>query len=368
MARNGFYYENQHRDYPFLDQSAPLTLLRDESSSASSAQLLALPQATIVDFSGILGVHVDFAPATHWIWLHRIVRTDPWLSFDFRTNAPGGGGEALVFQFNINTVEENTSQWAVSVPIGWLPSMSSASSAPSSSRSSSSSGSAAYPFCQDGGSSTALLCDGPGCDGALWEGCLAVGRLTDLLLVLPTDTEWVFDRRLWVIEPGRIQSLRGAFVQSINLANGSRTTATPAADCSSAGDGAAAATTIPAAGCLQGALRFREGYNAAIRQETSANAIVLSAGVGAGAGEPCGEIPLTDGEESPDAGELLTGGPSCDEIVKSINGKSGPRLTIEAGAGFRIAVDPGDESTLIVEAVLDDFAACLADTSSSAGA
>jgi len=388
MARAGFYNENEYRDYPFLDQTTPRGIVVEDlapessslsslsslssvssesSSSASEAPLLAddLPEEAIVDFGGIMGLDARFNDEKHWVYLYRISRFDPYFVYEFRTNAPGALQESLVFVRNRLEDGQHAVQWATSTPIGAadpIPSDSSESSESAASGPSESS-SEPYPFCEEESlGSEALDCGGPGCDGPAWEGFMVTG-LFDALEDLLLDTHSIiYDPQVWVIEPGRIQNLSKTFVRSVNLANTDRTRTTDPAGCSDSSDSAAygEGTVFVHTVCLQGAVRFKEGYNCAIRQEDNNNALVIGGAAGGGGdGEPCEEVPLFPGEEKPAGSPFFSGGPACGDVVTSINGKTGRNLRIDAGPGFRINVASGDPHTLIVNATLDDFALCI---------
>lgn len=365
MPRAGFYNENEYRDYPFrtqLDERVIVDVLELSSSSASNSSSAAytdLPHATVVDFGAIMGVSGGFRTGTDFVWLHRIRRSGSYVLFEFRTTAPLAKNEVLYFVFDTDT-EEFTQKWAESVAVDTadpIPSESSVSSS-SSSLSSASSISSSETFCTPGvDGDTALVCGGPGCQAPLWDGFLITGEFSDLLELIPEDSQVVYTQGVWVIEPARIQNLNNAFVRSINLANTDRTRVTPPEECSSVSVGER--EVYVNATCLQGDIQFREGYNCNIRQETATNSLIISGVVGGGEGEPCEEIPLYDGETAPAGSPFLSGGPACGELIRTISGKGGPAIRLVAGAGIRIFESPDDPSTLFIDQDLGDFALCL---------
>jgi len=375
MARAGFYNENEYRDYPFLTQVEPREIVAvveapsssssslSSASSAAAQPLLDLPHETIVDFGAIMAVDSGFRTNEDFIWLHRIRRQDPYLLFEFRTTAKYARNEALFFLRRIDD-PEFTHEWAESISL-LLPdpfptsSSSSLSSSISSSLSSASLSSlSSNPFCNAGmDGDTKLLCGGPGCDAPKWEGFLITGLFSELLDTLATGEQIVFVQGVWVIEPARIQNLNNTFARSFNLANRDRTHVTPPEHCSSvsANDGTIFANAV----CLQGDLRFKEGYNCNIRQENQNNTIVISGAVGGGEGDPCEEIPLYDGEVPPFDSPFLSGGPACGEIIRTISGKGGPAVRIFGGSGVRVYDAPANPSAIFIDADLSDFALCL---------
>jgi hypothetical protein len=358
MARAGFYNENEYRDYPFLTQVEPRAIVAEielsSGSSASAQPLRDLPHETIVDFGAIMGVDSGFRTGQDFIWLRRILRQDPYLLFEFRTTAPDASSESLYFLRLIDD-PEFTSDWAESrsqlLPD---PFPTSASSSDESSASSESSN----PFCTPGSDAGGpLVCGGSGCDAPRWEGFLITGLFTDLLDTLGDGDSLLFVEGLWVIEPARIQNLNQSYVRSLNLANLDRTHATPPEECSSVSvdDN----VVYPNAICLQGDLQLKEGFNCHIRQENLTNTFVISGVVGGGVGLPCDEIPLFDGEVPPDDSSFLSGGPGCGDVIRTINGKTGPVIRLLGGAGIQVFDSPVDSSTLFVDADLSDFALCL---------
>lgn len=128
-------------------------------------------------------------------------------------------------------------------------------------------------------------------------------------------------------------------------------------------------TIYETAGCMQQAIAFTEGYNCQIRQEDATNTLVIGAGVGLGDGDVCEEYPFYPAESLDPNATYYTGGPPCDAILKTINGKGGSRIRFDAGTGFNVRTSTTDQSVIIVDMTLEDFAICLdpLGPSSSAG-
>lgn len=324
MSQPGFYNDNQNRDYPFVPRVRPLTGASGFDPEADG-DLAVLPQGLLLDCGIIMGLEARFdESAGHTTYLHSISRTGNDVTFSLRTTAPLADGYELVFVCDVNdppyTIHRNE----------------------------------ATSFAPE-------LLDPVGCgEQPRWSGFLVVGDLAGP--DVPGDGQTiVFIPNLWQLEPARIQNLMQSYAAGISLANHPRLTVTPFAGCeSSVGseEPDEALDVILQATCLTGRLIWKEGFNCVIRQDVGNNAIVIGAGVGAGAGQPCEEIPLFDEESPPDGGELLSGGPTCNDVVRAINGVSGRDISLLAGPGFRIQPDEENPHKLIVSFNAGDFAQC----------
>jgi hypothetical protein len=308
MARPGFYNDNAHRSYPFLDADLGMPL----------------PESAVVDFGCLMGLSVGYDDEAHKVYLHRVYRDTGVFRFEFRCTAPAMAGQSLTF-----LVPDTSSEYAsftATVDV-----------APGSS-----------------GSSLSSECG----DDPDWEGFLVIGDLFDLKNAIAVSESLDDVGGATTVEPALVQNLARTFVRAVHLANADRVRTQPPPGCPDSD----VPTTDPdhsyvIARCLTGDLKFVEGYNSSIRQSDSDNAIVIGASVGAGAGQPCDEVPLYPGEMSPDGGQLLTGGPTCGEILKSINGVGGKVIRLNQGTGVRIT--PGEtEGELIVAVDLHDLAVC----------
>lgn len=316
MARAGWLNENEYRAYPFLHQPAPVAE--------------ALPSQVIADFGAIMDADAGFSDELgHTVWLSQIRREGALLFFTFATDATDAVADTVTFVRDI-TDPEFTMEWADAGDVGSV------------------SGAA-------------------GCDGAKWSAFLITGTFAELAVLLPGDGTLSYTAGFWTVEPAQIQNLAGTYVRSLNLANFPRVTATGCDGSSSASASASSSSSaaeseiIVNARCLQSDREFEEGYNCSILQDDQNNTLIINGARGEGAGEPCEEVPLYEGETGPDGSPFLSGGPACREIVKTVNGKGGPQLRINAGPGFRVYSDPDNPNTLVVERRLDDFAVCLGD-------
>lgn len=328
MPLTGFYNENENRDWPFLDRPGPLDYTDPDEETEGFLPLVEIPQEAIVDFGAIMAVDSEFdASSDHYVYLRRIARDGTTVVYDFRTNAPGAAGERCIFRRDLGD-EEFLCEWVDSEPITDDSGFSSSSSA------------------------AVVVCT----EVRKWQAFLVTGRFLALEEALADGAEITFPRGLWQVEPSRIQNLSDSYVRSLNIANFDRIRASGTEECDSLGGDTR--ETIVQDTCVQGPVRFKEGYNCAIRQESRSNTLFFGAGVGAGLGEPCGEIPLTDDEEAPEGSPFLSGGPSCRQLVTAINGVTGRNLVIVGGPGFQVAPSEDDEHTLIIDRNLADFAAC----------
>lgn len=309
MARPGFFNDNAHRAYPFLDADLGMPL----------------PESAVVDFGCVMGLDVNYDDSTHLVYLHKVFRASDHFRFEFRATAATLEGRSLTFY-----VPDDSSEYASF---------------------------SANEDVNPGSSGSSEVSSACG-DDPDWEGFLVIGDLTELKDVLGVGDSLDDIIGATIIEPARIQNLARTFVRSINLANLDRVRSVPPAECPNPGDiDSNTGVVHVSARCMTGAVQLREGYNCAIRQNDSDNSITISAAVGRGAGQPCDEVPLYPDEPTPYGSTLLTGGLSCGEILKSINGVGGRIVRLNPGTGVRIT--PGeDEGQLIVAVDLHGMAVC----------
>lgn len=325
-----WYNDNQFRDYPFILRVEPLAETTDTSSLSAATSLFHLPPSAILDFGAVMDIDAGFDVADgHNVYLHSVSRFDDVFTFKLRTTAAMATNHELVFTRELTTTEYEITHVDATTII---------------------------PEAFD-----ALNC----ATRSKWSGFLVTGKMDDLALLIANGDTLYADDGLWQIEPARIQNLASAYLRSVTLANASRVMATVPEYCS---ESAAINedTVIINTRCMAGPIRWKEGFNCAIRQDNNNNAIVISAAVGVGAGVPCEEVPLFDGEVPPTGSQFLSGGPGCNEVVKSINGVTGANISIIPGNGFRIEPSADDPNTLVIDRSLEDFAYCTGvDTNSS---
>ena len=328
MALPAWYNENQKRDYPFLD-TADSVVAAGASASASGGDWVLLPAAVVVEFSAVMGLDAVFADGVDTVFLYSLSRSGNDVVLEFRTSAAGAVGTALRFSRSL-AASEFVASYSDSEMLEALP-------------------------VQE------TVC----ADASAWQGCLVTGDTSLLADIVADGESLVFPESLWVVEPARIHNTASSFLRSITLANYPRTLTTKAPGCvpgsSSSSFGSAAEDDVLLnAACLQGRPSLQEGYNCRIRYDASNSALIIGSGVGLGAGELCEEVEIFEDERQTG---FLTGGPACNDVLKTINGVPGPDVTIRAGKGFRVYT-AGDGS-LVIDRSLHDFVERPVDSSSS---
>lgn len=294
MPRPGFYNDNEYRAYPFIFK----------------AGANALPDSAIVDCGIIMGLDSEFDPAVHDVWLKQISRLDNEFTFEFATNAPGAAEKPLIFTRPYNADE-------------WLT--------------------------EDAESAPYVKDDNSCAIEPAWSGFLVTGPMKDLDTALPANGAITLGVN-YKLEPARIQSLVRSYLRAISLGNLSRPEAKSACDTTPEQP----RHVVINKRCINGDIRFKEGYNAQIRQRVLTNEIAISAGRGFGLQydadlcEHKGEIPFYENEQPPEGSQFLSGGPSCDELVSSVNGIVGPDVSIVGGTGVNVSVDENNPNTILV--------------------
>lgn len=333
MATPAWYNENANRDWPFITRVEPIDQYAPASSSSDSmgaAVYVHLPHSIVVDFGAIMEIDAEYnEDDAHIVYLYRITRVDATtVELEFRTTAPQAANYAVTYTRDM-TDPINQITWT------------------------------------DAGTIDPEAVDALDCQAnTRWQAFIVTGDLSPLTDLLDPGDDLFFPVGLWTIEPSRIQSLMGSYLRACNLANFPRTGSTPAPGC---GDTPSDGEREPVlnATCIAGDVTWEEGYNCIIRQDTFENSIIVAAGLGSGAGAPCEEVPLSDDEVPPDDSTFLSGGPACNEVLQSLNGVTGRRITLVAGNGVTISPDPDIPNRLIVDRSLTDFAACVEDPSES---
>jgi hypothetical protein len=310
VARAGFFDDNRNRAYPFLTGtcnkpiSGPITLMN-------------LMNDVIVDCGFTFGPTIHYDASSHIVYLSKLRRVSNSLYFEFATTCPDLSGVVLTFTRNINDDEYQTEF--------------------------TDSGTEGLSLSYSTSGSLAATCYQPG-----WFGYMVSGPLAAIATILPssgTVTGTVAD---CIVEPALIRSMYKAAVTSINLANDDRTRYSSPDGCAAVSWPYPVDIIFVNSRCLLGNVLLQSGYNTNLKQNDRDNAIVFNANVGAGDGQPCGEIPLFSGETgSPDSG-LLSGGTACGETIQTINGVSRSNFTIQAGTGVQIESVP-DENKLVID-------------------
>jgi hypothetical protein len=298
MPRAGFYNDNEYRAYPFI--------YKTDTPTPS------LPDACIVDCGIIMGLDSQYDETTHTVWLSSIHRAIAHFEFELTTDAPGAANKPLVFTRALNAkewlTEHNESDPAADKECATEPA---------------------------------------------WEGFLVTGVLDELTANMVVGATRVFSSTDYVLEPARVQSLVKSYLRSISLGNYSRVVAAAPSECGGP-ENPPDRYVVVNKKCMQGDLKFKEGYNCQIFQVDRNNEIIVTAAVGAGAGDTtlCDEIKLFEDEAPPEGSKFLSGGPACDEIVFTVNGVNYEgSLQIIGGAGVEIRQDPNNEHGIIIERV-----------------
>lgn len=301
MAGPAWFNNNRNRAYPFVRETVNRPIDGD-------ATVQNLNNSVIVDAGFRMGPESRFETGEHGVYLLKIRRQSDWFYFDFASTAPSLAGVVLTFSRHVDS-EAYLTEFVDSGDEGL--SLSSLSS----------------------GSIREAPCDEP-----LWEGFLVTGTLDDLVTLFDGQSidELLGDSDYGVIEPALIHNLSGSYVTSLNLANDMRTRVEAAEGCDEVVFPYPDRRVRVAARCLLGPVVVLPGYNCAVTQSQRENSITLSAAVGAGAGEPCEPVAAFPGEAPPPGSQLLEGGPTCNEVLRSINGFGGRRFQIIGGRGVTV--------------------------------
>lgn len=286
MPRAGFYNDNEYRAYPFV-------------FTGNQYYDCPLPDATIVDAGIVMDLMSGFDPELHNVWLSRVSRAGNTFTFTFHTNAPGAANDPLIFTRDLATEWQSEH---VTEPE--------------------------------------------------WEGFVVTGPLTALAELLNDGDELVLTNENRRLEPARIQSLVKSYLRSISLGNRARLMYTHPND----EEGELANQNRPIivnAANLQGNLRIKPGYNCRVQQVDFSREIRVGVALGDGQKpdeELCdngGEVRLYPEEPIADDSFFLSGGPSCAEVISTINGVGGANLKFVGGPGVTVVSVPEDHKVII---------------------
>lgn len=290
MARTSYYDDNRNRRYPLLST--------DAIEQGVGAEL---PNSVLLDAGFNLCAYSGFIQGTHSVVLHALEVSGDNLLLTCRSDAPGLAGNDIVFSVPTDSAAEYQTVFADATGL------------------------------EAGGNPDNCT------NQLLWYGFLTLGDVA-AAVAWATDNPGTPDPDKHTFEPALIQDTDRTYVRSVSLANRERTKTTD--------EPGATKSYLVAARCLTGAIKFREGHNCQISYSTSANGLIIAAIEGAGAGSTCSEVPQFDGETPPDSGSLLSGGPTCRETIRSVNGVTGPAVRLTAGPGISIERDANDASLL----------------------
>lgn len=347
MSKPGFYNDNEYRAYPFLDEIDVPKPGPNENP---------LPQDAIVDAGFVFSLSANYNDETNYVFLRRVTAVNGVMRFHFATtafcnvldaflNETACSAYDLVFTRNYEYDERDEPQvleneWAVEYA-----------------------------------DSDAVA----GCvNEPLWSGFLVTGKLDSLLAQVlaangaitfgtpylnPTDEglyETIFFHR---IEPARIQNLRKGYLRSISVGNYERTVVPTCSDeIAPAPENPCAdfvpPNVVPNATCLQGPIKFKEGYTTRITQTGRVNTLIFTAEKGSGApsdDDLCnnsGEVPFYPEETAlkplihngselvpQKRSKFLSGGWACNDLIFTLNGIGGSNVNIVGGKNIGIGYD-----------------------------
>jgi hypothetical protein len=322
MSRPGFYNDNEYRAYPFLFKQ------RD----SDRPNFVPIPDSAIVDMGVIMGLDTGYQDTQHTVWLSTVTRlvvdNECQLTFVFATN-DAATPRTLSFSrtFALSDVDAPENQWLTEY----------AESLPGN------------PACGD---------------EAAWSGFMVTGRLGELLdylgpVIENTPQTVTFAQNDHQLEPARVQNLRRAYLRSISVGNYARVVVPPCG--SNAPIDLEQRQIIVNQKCMGGNIRLKEGYNCRITQTRFDNTIVVGASKTSGdqnQSELCeyyGEIPFTADEVFPVivpatntapavVSPFLSGGPSCKDLMFTINGVSGSNVNLIGGRNFSVTTGDSDHT------------------------
>lgn len=305
MSKATWLNANETRAFPFLSSRSLRMSKFINGECCPLDDPVDLPDQTIVDFGCLMHADARYDDANNYIYLHKICRTGDTFEFEFSSNNPQVQTLPLSFTRTLGDPE----------------------------------------FAADWQESSAGGFPSPCGDQIIWEGYLVTGQLTDLADLLADGDSLLGDERIRV-EPALIQNdVRGATLRSISVAGYTQTTHVAPEDCE---------YWFPPideefrsnAGCMRDHIRFTAGYNATLRYDPYTATFTFGAAVGAGLGEPCGETKRYAAQIKPTHSNLYSGGYSCAEVVKAINGLVGPHVRVKGRNG--VIVSQTEDGALLV--------------------
>jgi hypothetical protein len=314
MSVPGWLNENANRAYPFL-------------AGYVDDGVYALPDDAIVDAGFAAGPDSGFDPGADLVYLTGASRSGDAVTLTFAGTTSPTGFYPLTFVRHRGDPDYTTEH------------------------------------AQSGADDVSLSGDAGDCLVPAWWGFVTTGRTEALF-------EWLADGEslsgFVPLEPALVQSLAGAYVESVSTANDDRARADAPAGCPPAD------RPFPTGGvyfdrrCMTGPLRFAAGYNAVVESDPRTNTVSIGARAGAGAGPACGEVPVNPPERAHRGTWIgrgpgpLSGGPWCGDVVRAVNGLGGPDLPVRAGPGAAVVQDP-DNHRLVVRVDLADLTTCFSD-------
>lgn len=303
MASTSFYNDNANRSYPFLRGQA------------------FAPNSAIVDCGFMLGPGSGFTAGQSTVYLSAVQRLGDLFIFVFKTTALNLLDREIRFVRDVDA-EPYVIEYADPLD-NTVDSIS---------------------------ESVPYLCD----YADDFAGYLVTGPLDDLRAALPADGELAGTA---VVEPALLRDVSAAYARTLNLANGDRTRYENPDDCREQCWPTPPQPLWIVRRCVQGMIRFKEGYNSRISQDVDDNVIKFDAIVGAGEGEPCEQVPLYPGEELPADSMFYEGGPACNQVIRSINGVGGRVVGVKGRLGVRVRAEP-DKHRITINVDTHNMAIC----------
>ena len=325
MPHPNFLNENRGRTFPFLGHFQEL-LEVSESTSISIPTVFTmsqLPNSAVVDFGCTMGVLSFFEEGQHTVYLFEVRRQQSNIIFEFRSDAPGLADRALLFSRDV-TSDDYETEYADSLFIGVEFSL----------------------------SESTCVAD------QIWEGYMASGTMREVIELLTMNGMKIRgDVTEAIVEPALVRSLVDSYARSINLGNGDRTRATNPPECIQPVHPFTTQPLYIERECMIGPIRWKEGFNCAIDQDDTDNSITINGAVGGGLGEPCDEVEIFPGEQPPAGSTLLTGGATCNEVIRSINGVGGRVVDVLSGRGVTVTSDLTNNA-VVIDIDTNDLAVC----------
>lgn len=290
VAELDFYKQNEQVFYPFLAYS---------SLGFSGGTL---SNRAVVDAGFMLGIDAGFV-ASNKVFLHALVLEASHATFVFRSDAAGLSDYEWRFQFPYDAGFGCSSQ-------------------------------------VDATDITNSIAD----PNKGW-GFLSVGDLSGLQ---PLSVGTKLFTTPPIIEQALLQNLALTFVKNVNLANDARRC--PPNCCESETSHAQNTFAVAGGTALTGDLRLKPGYNATVSVDSAGNVITIGAQKGAGEGTTCVDVLVNESGMYRDPDEH--GVPqceSCEDFIRSINGRTFPtnQVTISGDAGIAVEPDPSHHKIVV---------------------
>lgn len=332
MARPAWYNENSGREYPFVHERIPWSTWNTEGRGTYAQwqnydKFLGHTEA-LLDFGCVMGIQAEFVEGVHSVWLQSVWNLGNYIEFEFRSDAPGLAHYKLVFTREVDDegYEVNYASATPEDDYSW----------------------SANPYDEF------ELCNR--LDG-LWEGFLATGDIAELAAAFSNKNTFG-DAGNLKIEPSLIQNLSQSYLRSLTVINTNRTRATNLDECRPlCWPNQELDEQFIVGSCLEGNIRFSEGYNCRIEEDQYTSTLIFHAELGQGAGEARNEVPLYSGEGKPQGRSFYDGALGCNEVVRSINGIEGPHVEVAAGQGIEVDTYPSSH-LIIVRVNMQDLTGC----------